>query len=137
MSIMKALSVKQPWANMIASGQKTIETRLWYPNYRGDLLIVSSKTPNIHPAGFALAIVELVECRLMTIEDEVAAKCEIYFGAFSWILENIRPLNKPFPVRGQLKLYDVDVPDELISNPNDYPDIDGGCCPEDLFDGKS
>ena len=135
MSIMKALSVKQPYANMIASGQKTIETRLWYPEYRGDILIVSSKRPDIHPAGFALAIVELVECRLMTVEDEVAAKCEIYWGAFSWMLENIRPIKNPFPVRGQLKLYDVNVPDEVISNLGiDHPDIDSGSCPEDLFD---
>jgi len=39
---MKALSVKQPWANKIASGEKTIEVRTWYTHYRGPLLIVLS-----------------------------------------------------------------------------------------------
>lgn len=42
---MKALSVKQPWAELIASGVKTIETRTWYTSYRGPLLICSSKRP--------------------------------------------------------------------------------------------
>jgi hypothetical protein len=105
---MKALSVKQPWANLIASGKKTIETRLWTTHYRGHLLIVSSKKPKIEPAGYAVAFVELVDCRPMTMGDEDAACCPIYPGAVSWILRNIRKL-KPFPVRGQLGLYDVGV----------------------------
>lgn len=39
---MKALSVKQPYADLIACGRKTIETRTWKTNYRGPLLICSS-----------------------------------------------------------------------------------------------
>ena len=34
---MKALSVHQPFAGLIASGEKTIETRRWPTSYRGDL----------------------------------------------------------------------------------------------------
>lgn len=60
---MKAISVKQPWANLIASGVKTIETRWWYTRYRGWLLIVSSKQPRIAPAGCAVARARLVDCR--------------------------------------------------------------------------
>src|SRR5439155_3362324 len=70
---MKALSVKQPLSNLIASGQKTIEMRTWRTAYRGDLLVVSSKVPKIEPAGYAFAIVRLVDCRPMTMEDEGAA----------------------------------------------------------------
>ena len=105
---MKALSVKQPWANMIASGEKTIETRVWYTEYRGDLLIVSSKNPNVQPAGCALAIVELVDCRPMTASDERDARCALYPNAFAWVLRNIRKVS-PWTVRGQLGLYDVEV----------------------------
>ena len=103
---MKALSVRQPWANLIASGAKTIETRLWATPYRGPLLIVSSKSPRIYPAGYALAVADLVDCRPMTRADEDAAMCERYPGAWSWLLENIRPI-KPFPVKGQLGIYEV------------------------------
>ena len=109
---MKALSIKQPWANMIASGEKTIETRTWSTDYRGDLLVVSSKTPKIEPAGYALAIVKIVDCRPMIKSDEEEACCEIYNGAFAWILTNIRKIH-PFSVRGQLGLYDVNIDHDL------------------------
>ncbi len=36
---MKALSLWQPWASLIALGVKTIETRSWATNYRGPLAI--------------------------------------------------------------------------------------------------
>ena len=104
---MKAISLKQPWANYIASGEKTIETRKWSTKHRGKLLIVSSKSPNIPPAGYALAIAELVDCRPMVKADEKAAMCEVYPKAHSWILKNIRRI-KPFPIKGQLNLYEVD-----------------------------
>jgi len=105
---MKALSIKQPWANLIAAGEKTIETRTWATDYRGPILIVSSKTPKIEPAGFALAIADLVDCRPMTRQDESAARCRIYPNAQSWVLRNIRKIH-PFPVRGRLGLYDVEI----------------------------
>lgn len=102
--------MKQPWANMIAAGEKTIETRTWSTDYRGMLLIVSSKTPRIDPAGFALAVAELAECRPMTAKDQLDACCAIYPGAFAWVLRNVRKI-KQFPVRGQLGLFDVEPPE--------------------------
>jgi len=110
---MKALSVKQPWANLIASGKKSIETRLWGSEYRGQLLIVSSKRPPIAPAGYALAIVDLIECRPMTLSDEKCALCPVYENAVAWLFRNIRAL-EPFAVRGQMGVFDVDIrPEEL------------------------
>lgn len=105
---MKALSVKQPWANLIATGEKTIETRRWQTPYRGPLLIVSSRNPPIAPAGFALAVADIVDCRPMTHADENAARCQLYDGAFAWLLANVRRL-VPFPVRGALGLFEVAV----------------------------
>lgn len=43
---MKCLSVKQPFANLIASGKKKIEIRSWKTSYRGELLIYASKMPD-------------------------------------------------------------------------------------------
>ncbi len=105
---MKALSVKQPWANLIADGSKTIETRSWATKYRGPLLIVSSRRPLIHPAGYALAIVELTDCRPMRPSDGRLAYCELYPGAFAWLLRNIHAI-EPFPIKGSLGLYDADL----------------------------
>lgn len=119
MPILKALSLKQPWANMIASGRKTIETRRWPTDYRGPLLIVSSRTPNIPPAGYAVALVTLSDCRPMTKTDESEAGCAVYPGAYAWVLNDIRRL-KPFPVKGQLGIYEVSVEDDML-----VFDIDG------------
>jgi hypothetical protein len=105
----KALSIKQPWANLIAAGEKTIETRSWATDYRGPILIVSSRSPKIEPAGFALAIADLVNCRPMTRSDEPAARCGLYPNAHSWVLQNIRKIPL-FPVRGKLGLYEVKLP---------------------------
>ena len=41
---MKALTLTQPWASLVASGHKTIETRSWSTSYRGPLAIHAAKT---------------------------------------------------------------------------------------------
>lgn len=40
---MKALSLTQPWATLVAIGQKSIETRSWSTAYRGVLAIHAAK----------------------------------------------------------------------------------------------
>jgi len=40
---MKALTLHQPWASLIAMGIKTIETRSWSTKYRGPLAIHAGK----------------------------------------------------------------------------------------------
>lgn len=40
---MKALTLHQPWATLVASGVKTIETRSWQTSYRGPLAIHAGK----------------------------------------------------------------------------------------------
>lgn len=39
---MKALTLWQPWASLVAVGEKKIETRCWTTKYRGDLAIHSA-----------------------------------------------------------------------------------------------
>lgn len=39
---MKAISIKQPWASLIAHGIKDIENRTWKTNFRGRIYIHSS-----------------------------------------------------------------------------------------------
>lgn len=41
---MKALSLTQPWATLVAIGAKRVETRSWPTNYRGPLAIHAAKT---------------------------------------------------------------------------------------------
>lgn len=46
---MKAITIKQPWASLIALGIKDIENRTWKTNYRGRVLIHSSAKPDVEP----------------------------------------------------------------------------------------
>jgi len=107
---MKAISLHQPWAGMIAQGSKTIETRFWPTNHRGDLLIVSTKKPEIPGllSGFALCIVNLVNCRKMIVSDEAAARVSWRDDLWSWVLNDIRKI-EPFRVRGHQGFYEVEV----------------------------
>ena len=112
---MKAISVKQPWASLIACGKKMIETRTWYTNDRGDILIASSRLPKVGtlPLGYALCIARLHDCRKMTKADEVEACCEMYTGAYAWVFSDIFPI-KPFGVKGKLGIYEVSEKTTLI-----------------------
>src|SRR5690554_6301238 len=42
---MKALSIKQPWASLIAYGIKDVENRTWKTSYRGRIYIHASGKP--------------------------------------------------------------------------------------------
>ncbi len=121
---MKALSVKQPWAEFIASGRKTVETRTWRTKYRGPLLICASRNRHEEafkwfengtwitgidmtisfPLGVAVAIVELIDVRQMVNADCKAAMCEL--NKYAWVLKNVRRVD-PFPVKGELGLFEV------------------------------
>lgn len=103
---MKAISIKEPWASMIANGQKTIETRVWKTSYRGKLLICASAAPHSILAGNAIATANLVDCKPMTIMDVGRACCNVYPNAQSWFLENVKTI-APFKVKGKLRLFDV------------------------------
>ena len=97
---MKALSVRAPWAEMIASGRKTLEIRSWRTHYRGHLLICQSR------GGGAIAIVELTGCRKATVADYDACGGFDPSGEFAWELRLIRRVTSA-PIKGKLSFYDV------------------------------
>ena len=101
----RAISLKQPWANLVATGKKTIETRKWITNYRGTIVICSSQKPSIAPAGYALCTAELYHIEPMKKEHEEKACIKVYPRAFSWFLKNIKPFKKPIPVKGKLGIF--------------------------------
>jgi activating signal cointegrator 1 len=44
---MRALSLWQPWATLIALGEKKIETRHWHTDYRGPVAIHAAKSSHV------------------------------------------------------------------------------------------
>lgn len=102
---MKALSLRQPWASMIADGRKTIETRTWRTRYRGPLAIHASARPYKNlPTGGIVAVAWLYDCRPMEESDEDAACIALYDRANAWLLANIE-LVPLIPCKGRLSLW--------------------------------
>jgi ASCH domain-containing protein len=109
----KAISIRQPYASMIARGEKRVEVRSWSTTYRGQLLICASRQPaepTDEPCGVAVCMVELADCREFKRSDVKAAGCSWSPGLFAFALRDPRPV-EPFPVRGQLGIFDVELPD--------------------------
>ena len=71
---MKILSIRQPWAHLIAHGSKNIENRSWQTRYRGLFLVHASsnidreacRERGIDPAqlqtGGVVGIAEITDC---------------------------------------------------------------------------
>lgn len=88
---MKALTIKQPWASLIALGEKKFETRGWKTDHKGPIAIHAGKTINKEAyedfapilkkhgltsadnliTGKIIAIANLVECHKVISEDQV------------------------------------------------------------------
>lgn len=116
---MKALCLKDfgtvetNFATLVLNEIKTLETRTWGTNYRGDLLITCSKSSKSEYAGNAICVVSLDNCRVMTKDDEIAACIAVYPKAKAWELSNVRPLSRMFEVKSQLSLFDVELPNDV------------------------
>lgn len=113
-----AITVHQPAASWIAQGYKRIEVRTQYTEYRGPLLINASKTKHgDHPTGCTLCIVDLVDVRPMSAEEEEDAMC-IWSDdrEYAWVFERPRPI-KAYSVEGRRGLYYWTVPRSMRANP--------------------
>ncbi|KOY81307.1 ASCH domain-containing protein [Lysinibacillus macroides] len=86
---MKAITIKQPWASLIALGEKRFETRSWQTKYRGPLAIHAGKAVDKDackdywinailqqhgitsheqlPTGVVLATAELIDCHKVVL----------------------------------------------------------------------
>lgn len=105
---MKALTVKQPWINLILSGKKTIEVRKWSTNYRGELLLTCSKNPKHKLSGKAVAIINLFSVSKMTLKDAPNACYPYKKELYAWRIHLKKTIN-PFNVKGKLGIFDINI----------------------------
>ena len=128
---MRTLSIRQPWASLIAFSEKTIEVRSWSTSFRGRMLIHASGRDIIEdgitlPAGYAIATVEVVDVRPFTAADlEAACLEEMPDGpCFAWVLLDAQEV-EPVPCKGRLNLWDADImPVALEGAGEDWTHID-------------
>ena len=130
----KALSVNQPFADMISKGIKKIEVRSRATKHRGNILIVSSKKVfdgyeynEEDRIGVSICRVELYDCKPLKecSEEELALTClkrdewikALKSGHYAWFLKNPIPVIE-FPVKGQLGIFSLVYDKDFIL---DYP----------------
>ena len=133
---MKAVTISQPYASIIASGEKWIENRTWPTSYRGAIAIHAGKGTQYldkdelkeYPSGCVIAVGKLVACidltkiecmgHLPEYQDEripgtknitwaKALEHEHCEGPWCWILEDVRAVEH-VPVRGAQGLWEYE-----------------------------
>ena len=139
---LKAITLWQPWATLVAAGAKQYETRSWRTDYRGPLAIHAGKRETtdavwlrvrepqvanrIRPFDFPLgAIIALAEIASINPTDKrriVVRPLELELGdwtpgRWAWLLRRVRKLETPIPVRGWPWLWDFD---ERLLAPEDW-----------------
>lgn len=75
---MKALTVWQPWAQLLAKGYKHIETRSWKTNYRGEILIHAAQK-SFHECWFRYVDDDVKTLISRYMELPETFNCEKYF----------------------------------------------------------
>ena len=126
---MRVLTLREPWASLIAENIKQIETRSWFTNYRGELFIHAGLTKipknnermnelcgllkgSLH-YGTIFAKCTLTDCILIddTFSENVKRKninnflCGDYTpGRYAWILTDVKYVT-PIIAKGQLSIW--------------------------------
>ena len=128
---MKVLTIKQPWATLIAEGLKEYEFRTWKTKYRGEFLIHAGKSIDKramekfeqyqleYPTGCIIAKATLTDC--IKIDDDVRkilqeknplvyshAINDIYWDGYGFKLENVEKI-EPISMNGKLSFWELNV----------------------------
>ena len=127
---MKVLTIKQPWATLIAEGYKEFEFRTWKTKYRGEILIHAGKGIDKkamekfkhlnleYPTGCIIAKASITDCILVDDEMRKILKSKnplVYsniikhteWDGYGFKLENVKRI-KPIYINGKLSLWDYD-----------------------------
>lgn len=121
-TIVKALTVKNPYAFLIQKGKKKIEVRSRNTSYRGRLFITSSQSPEIREmkSGFLLCSVDLYKTKPVNefTEQDYIDTCidKSEWGklhGFGWFLKNVEE-TELIPTKGQLGIYNLYLFDERL-----------------------
>ena len=115
---MRAITIRQPWAELIVRGAKDVENRSWRTNHRGPLLIHAGAqayrksfarhgVPDDAERSAIIGIVEVVDCK----QERTSEWHEE--GSWGWYLTRARRFRKPIPLKGRRGLFEV--PDRKVA----------------------
>jgi predicted transcriptional regulator len=127
---MKCLSLKQPYADLLALGEKTIELRKWNTKFRGEFLIHASKNIDIEACerlningneftkGTIIGSAFLYDVKQYNNKEEFNKDRDKHFSIVSkyfegykycFLIRNAKVFKKPIPYPGKLKFFEVNI----------------------------
>lgn len=124
----KVLTLKQPWATLVAEGIKKYEFRTWKTNYRGKVLIHAGagvdkkelsrfKDLNLeYPSKKIIAEVEIEDCLELDdkLNNKIIQENNIAYGSkkrtgYAWKLKNVKKIDINKEINGKLGLWNIDL----------------------------
>ena len=126
---MKCLSLKQPYADLLACGEKTIELRKWNTKFRGEFLIHASKNIDIQACerldididkltiGAIIGSAFLYDFKEYSNQEEFNKDKQKHFSIvtkyfdgykYGFLIRNARLFKKSIPYPGKLRFFEVD-----------------------------
>jgi len=126
---LKIITIKQPWATLIAAGYKKYEFRSWKTKYRGPLLIHAGKGIDSqamkrfedlnlsYPKSKIMAMVQLEDCilideafnsQLLNENNKIYGKDD-KIGLYAWKLSNVENVNISEEIKGKLGLWNIEI----------------------------
>lgn len=124
---MKVITLKQPWATLVAEGLKKYEFRSWKLNYRGEILIHAGKGVDLdamkkfeclnleYPKSRVLAKVNILDCielneelnKTIIKENELVYSHKYDRNGYAWKLEVIDKINDDKEISGKQGIWNI------------------------------
>lgn len=124
---MKVITLKQPWATLVAEGLKKYEFRSWKLNYKGEILIHAGKGIDKdamkrfehlnleYPHSRILARVNIIDCISLNdiINKKIISENELVYGnkynrtGYAWKLELIEKINDDEVISGKQGIWNI------------------------------
>lgn len=127
---MKVITIKQPFASLIAAGLKEYEFRTWKTKYRGEIFIHAGKGIDKkamkkfeeygleYPSGCIIAKANLSDC--IKVDDELRRVLfeknpkvynsiikHVEWDGYGFKLDNVEKI-EPIPAKGKLSIWEID-----------------------------
>ncbi len=129
---MLALSIRQPWSWLIVSGIKDVENRRWHTAFRGRIYVHAGKSFDQegyeyllretggldlplkvdYQLGALIGEVDIVDCKFRKAFAIAFSRWHEH-GSWGFILANPVMYEQPIPCKGQLGLFEVNMPGAL------------------------
>ncbi len=138
---MKCLSICQPFADLVASGRKSVELRSWNTGYRGEFLIHAPLKVRKEEArrlgagrefvtGAIIGKAEIFGVRRYETESEWRRDGRLHLASggflgsrYGFMLRDARRFRVPIPCKGMLGFFEADVPSARASRSEIVADI--------------